>query len=286
VLDDAAAMVDSQIRYRARLIRDYRPAPMVLGNQDRLVQVFVNLLLNAAQALPEAERDHFIRLRTGEDEIGRVLIEVEDSGHGIATEDLGRVFDPFFTTKPIGEGTGLGLWVCHSIITGHRGTITAESRLGEGTTFRVVLPPAPPVVEAAPGEEDGAGLGALRGRVLVIDDDERVARALAILFEGSELTVLTSGRQALDRLLRDEEFDWIFCDLMMPDLSGMDVYEEIRRTGRGLESRFVFMTGGAFTPRAREFVARVPNACVAKPFHPRQVIAALRQRGTGKAGEP
>jgi two-component system, cell cycle sensor histidine kinase and response regulator CckA len=144
VLEAAVAMVAGQIQNRGTLVREFGPVPRVLGNHDRLVQVFVNLLLNAAQCLSDAEETaHFIRLRTGEDEDRCAVIEVEDSGPGIASEDLGRIFDPFFTTRPIGEGTGLGLWVCHSIVTSHRGTITVRSRPGQGTTFRVVLPAAP-----------------------------------------------------------------------------------------------------------------------------------------------
>jgi PAS domain S-box-containing protein len=276
VLDSAASMVDSAIRYRARLLRDYHEVPQILGNHDRLVQVFVNLLLNAAQAVGEGETSrNFIRIATRTDPEGRVVIEVTDSGEGIPVADLGQIFDPFFTTKPVGEGTGLGLWVCHSIVTGHGGSISVDSRRGEGTTFRVVLPAGMQTVESD-GDDDDVLVSLPSGSILIIDDDEQVAHSLAILFEGSELTVLTSGHEAVRRLKAGARFDWIFCDLMMPDLSGMDVYEQAHQAGLGLESRFVFMTGGIFTPRARDFVARVPNPCLSKPFHPRQVVAALR----------
>ncbi len=277
VLDAAASMVDSHIRYRARLLRDYQEVPQIFGNHDRLVQVFVNLLLNAAQAVGEGETSrNYIRLGTRADAEGRVVIEVEDSGGGIPVADLGQIFDPFFTTKPVGEGTGLGLWVCHSIVTGHGGSISVDSRRGEGTIFRVVFPAGSPLVDSDADREDEDLVAPPSGRILIIDDDEQVARSLAILFEGSDITVLTSGREAVEQLSAGARFDWIFCDLMMPDLSGMDVYEQARQAGLGLENRFIFMTGGIFTPRARDFVARVPNPCLSKPFHPREVVAALR----------
>ena len=116
------------------------------------------------------------------------------------------------------------------------------------------------------------------GRVLIIDDDRQVTASMAILFEGNDVQVVHSGREGLARLLGRDEYDWIFCDLMMRDLSGMDVYEEVRRARPGLEQRFVFMTGGAFTARAQAFVAEVKVPCLAKPFHPHQVVAALRRR--------
>ena len=276
LLDQAAAMVDSEIRYRARVIREYREVPMVLGSPDRLAQVFVNVLLNAAQAMPEGDAAaRFIRLRTDRDARGRVVVEIEDSGPGIAPEDLARIFDPFFTTKPVGVGTGLGLWICHSIITSYGGDISASSREGEGATFRIVLPAA---LEdsASPAAEDEVAFPERLGRVLVIDEDPQVTKALAILLDGADIAVATTAAQALERIER-EEFAWIFCDLMMPGVSGMDLYEKVRAAGRGIERRFVFMTGGAFTPRAREFVARVPNPCLSKPFHARQLAQILRQ---------
>ncbi len=111
------------------------------ANESRLCQVFLNLLLNAAQAIPEGEppERHEIAVRIRALEPGQVVVEVRDTGVGMTPEVLSRVFDPFFTTKPVGEGTGLGLSICHGIIESMGGTISAESKPGKGSTFRVVL---------------------------------------------------------------------------------------------------------------------------------------------------
>ncbi|HEX8439043.1 sensor histidine kinase [Archangium sp.] len=142
VLRSAAKMAAHEIRDRARLVEAWEDVPPIDGNSARLCQVFLNLLINAAQAIPpgQAER-HEIRLTTrqGEDP-GRLLVEVSDTGSGIPPEHLEHIFEPFFTTKPVGVGTGLGLSVCHSIITAHGGKISVESTPGQGTTFRVSLP--------------------------------------------------------------------------------------------------------------------------------------------------
>ncbi len=143
-LETAAGMVRAQIRHRARLVRSYRGATMVLGDNVRLGQVFVNLVVNAAQAIPEGnEEKHVITLRTYLDEQGLAVGEVEDSGSGIDPANLPRLFDPFFTTKPIGIGTGLGLSSAMGIISALGGTIDVESKLGIGTIVRVRLPHLP-----------------------------------------------------------------------------------------------------------------------------------------------
>ena len=284
ILDSAASMVEGQLRHRARLIREYRPSlPPVLGRQDRLGQVFLNLLLNAAQSVQEGgAANSVVYIRADLDAGGRVVVEVEDSGPGIPEDELNKIFDPLFTSKPVVVGTGFGLWVCHTIVASLGGELTARSRIGEGTAFRVVLPSAAvrsDSVERALDERAEESLQPLElGRVLIIDDDRQVTASMAILFEGNDVDVVHSGQEGLARLLSGEEYDWIFCDLMMRDVSGIDVYEQARQARPSLEQRFVFMTGGAFTQRAREFVAQVKCPCLAKPFHPHQVVAALKRR--------
>src|SRR5262249_37108056 len=148
---------------------------------------FLNILVNAAQALPVgAAADHTIRVRTfaqpaTDGREGEVTIEVTDSGPGIPKELVSRIFDPFFTTKPVGIGTGLGLWICQGIITSLGGQIEVESTPGSGATFRVRLPARPPGASAAeaPSSERVASNGR-RGRVLVIDDEVSIARSLSL----------------------------------------------------------------------------------------------------------
>ncbi len=143
VLDSSINIAWNEIRHRARLVKDYGDTPMVEGNESRLGQVFLNLLLNAAHAIPEGETErNEIRVSTRTDAAGRAVVEVRDSGMGIPTEIRERIFDPFFTTKPAGEGTGLGLWICSGILAALGGEVRVDSEIGRGSTFRVTLPPA------------------------------------------------------------------------------------------------------------------------------------------------
>jgi signal transduction histidine kinase/FixJ family two-component response regulator len=151
VLDWAANVANPQIRPRARLVKNYGKVPAVQGNETRLGQVFVNLLVNAAQAIPSGHPDAnqiTIGLRQDGD---RVVVDVQDTGGGIDPAHVERIFEPFFTTKPLGTGTGLGLPICRTIVTEHAGRLTVESSLGRGTTFHVSLPAAkgdaPPAID-------------------------------------------------------------------------------------------------------------------------------------------
>ncbi|ABF87556.1 sensory box sensor histidine kinase [Myxococcus xanthus DK 1622] len=142
VLESAITLARSELKLRAQLVRDYCEVPLVEGNEGRFGQVFLNLLINAAQAIPMGQTEqHEVRLslRSAGD---RVIIEVRDTGVGMPPEVRARIFDPFFTTKPVGEGTGLGLSICHGIVTGFGGDISVESEEGRGSTFRVSLPVA------------------------------------------------------------------------------------------------------------------------------------------------
>jgi signal transduction histidine kinase len=148
-LDAALKLVMNEIRYRARLIKNYTDPPLVMANEGRLGQVFLNLITNAVQAIPEGDaQTHELRVSATSDAAGDLVVELSDTGEGIPPHVLARIFEPYFSTKPVGQGTGLGLSISHSIIHSYDGTITVASEVGRGTTFRIVLPAARP--EQAP----------------------------------------------------------------------------------------------------------------------------------------
>ena len=278
ILDGAINMSFNEVRHRAQLVKDYRDVPLLEADEAQLAQVFVNLLINAAQAIPEGDVErNEIRVVTGTDAAGRATIEVRDTGRGISPDVLGRIFDPFFTTKPIGFGTGLGLSICHGIIAALGGEITVESTPGTGTVFRVVLPPAT-VAGAKPESTRGARVRpGKRGRLLVVDDDAMVGRALRRALKDHDVTVLSDAREARDLITAGQRYDLIFCDLMMPQMNGMDFHAELTRTMPGQAERIIFITGGAFTQGAMDFLDRIPNERLYKPFEPKS-LRALVQR--------
>ncbi len=302
-LDAAINVATSELSQRARVVRDYAEVPPVRGSESRLGQVFLNVLVNAAQALPEGQAErNFVRVSTRVGADGRVVVEITDTGPGIPQDVLARVFDPFFTTKAPGVGTGLGLSICHGIVTSLGGEIALESTVGRGTTVRVILPvsdaplpvkaprslPAPPQGHTPSVAPDGS----VRARVLIVDDEVAVARALERALKAHEVFTVASGAEALERCAR-EHFDLILCDLMMPDLTGMDVYERLKARAPEQAERMVFVTGGAFTQRAKEFVETVPNRKLSKPIDLKVLRELARERsergltqGSGGAKPP
>jgi PAS domain S-box-containing protein len=284
VLEYAIGIAASEIRHRARMVRDYGEIPLVVINESRLGQVILNILVNAAQAIPEGRAGtNEIHVRTTTDERGHVVIEIADTGVGIAPSLVGRVFDPFVTTKPVGEGTGLGLFISRAIVKQAGGEIVVQSELGEGTTVRITLPPAPSsssIPAHAPALVTTRPPPTPRRRLLVIDDEPALATMVrAMLSSAHDIVVADSGRDALARLSSDPGFDAVLCDLMMPDLSGMDLFEIVARALPELAPRFVFMTGGAFTPRAEDIYARFPDRCLEKPFEASALLALLDRLG-------
>ncbi len=278
VLEASINLSWNEIRQRARLEKDFGPVPRVLANEGRLGQVFVNLLVNAAQAIPEgaAERNR-IRVVTRTDVAGRAVIEVHDTGTGIAPEVLPRIFDAFFTTKPVGQGTGLGLGICQQIVRDLGGETGVESAPGAGAVFRVTLPADPEFREAAPARAEDVRAPRRRGRVLIVDDEPLIGRALGRSLAGShDVVAVTRAADAVERIARGERFDAILCDLMMPETSGMDLHAELLRNHPDLAERMVFITGGAFTPAAQDFLERVRNPRLDKPVDSGALEAILR----------
>ena len=286
ILESAIGVVWNQIKHRGRLVRQLRAVPMITADAARLGQVFLNLLVNATQAWSEDGLvDNVVRVRSGTDDKGRVVVEVEDNGVGIKSDDLSRIFDPFFTTKPVGVGTGLGLSISHRIITDYGGELTVDSTIGTGSTFRVTLQAAAadghpaPVRSTVPAPTRPP---AVPRRILIVDDDPLVAAALKRLLSGHSVTIATGGTRALEVLRQGDLFDLIFCDVMMPQITGMDVHREVEQEQPETASRFVFMTGGAFSPRAQDFLDRVDNPVVEKPFDPERIRSVVEE-GVGAA---
>jgi CheY-like chemotaxis protein len=250
---------------------------VVAGNESRLGQVFLNLIINASQSIRDgAAEENEIRVVTSRDAAGRAVIEIRDTGAGMSAEELARIFEPFFTTKPIGVGTGLGLAICRNIVASMGGEITVESERGKGSVFRVSLPGleaghlalAPPPAEPAPPR---------RARILVVDDDPLVARAIRrMLSREHEVTVETSSRQALQRIEAGGRFDLVLCDVMMPQMGGPALHAELGRIAPEQAARVVFITGGAFTAAASEYLQRSGSRTLEKPFTPEELRGLLR----------
>jgi signal transduction histidine kinase/ligand-binding sensor domain-containing protein/CheY-like chemotaxis protein len=280
VLDLAVSMADVQIRHRARRVKDYGAPPLVLGDDNQLGQVFLNLLVNAAQAIPEGHADqHEIRITTRKDERGYAVVAVSDTGEGIPPEVLSRIFEPFFTTKPVGVGTGLGLAICHSYIQAMGGDIRVHSQPGRGTTFEVVLPPAPKDALAEPPAEPvpTSPASGPRSRLMIIDHEPLLLTALSrTLVPEHEVVPFTNARQALARLRAGERFALILCDLMMPEMTAMELHETLLREAPELAERLVFLTGGAFSEAVRAFLDTTNLPWLEKPFEPEVLRARIR----------
>jgi signal transduction histidine kinase len=284
VIDRAVAMAWNQIRHRARLVKDYGATGAVHGDASALGQVFLNLLLNAAQAIHEGGAEHneivISTRRSGRE----VIVEIRDTGEGIASEVLPHVSEPFFTTKPVGLGTGLGLSICSQTVADHGGRLEIESPPAGGTKVRVHLPA--PDLEERGGEAraSGARQGGpaprplRRGRVLVIDDEPLIGRVVrTALSTEHDVEVVVHAAEGLAMLEKGMTFDLILCDLAMPEVSGPAVFEAISQRWPSLLPHLVFMTGGAFTPSLAAFLEKPSIQVLAKPFRVEDLRRVARE---------
>jgi PAS domain S-box-containing protein len=287
VIESCLRMAHNEIKHRAQLVTRFDDVPPVLGNRSRVSQVVLNLVINAAQAIPDGDAaGHEVGVTLTTAKNGQIAIEVTDTGAGIPDDLVSQIFDPFFTTKPIGEGTGLGLAICHGIVSSMKGEIAVEKRTPRGTTFRVLLPPFDgAALVPKPARADTPRPASERMRILVIDDEPNICRSLELMWKGvHEVHSATRAAAALSRLEGGERFDVILCDLMMPEMTGMKFYDALCESRPELAPRVVFLTGGAFTPASREFMERVQNRCLGKPFDLDALASTLREVGGFCAG--
>ncbi|HTA21525.1 MAG TPA: ATP-binding protein, partial [Polyangia bacterium] len=271
VLDFSIKMTAAELRRRAQVVTRFDEVPAVWAISGRLEQVFVNLLVNAAQAIaPGAVDGNQIRVvvRTIGDD---VAVEITDTGVGIPAANLERIFDPFFTTKPVGVGTGLGLSICHSIITAFGGDLTVESEEGKGSTFRVLLP--------STGRGEGGRAPTLQlpepARILVVDAEPTVAKAIRRVLAGHKVQTADGGVDAL-ALFAAHPFDLVLYDVETADLPPADMYQRLRELG--LERRLVLTMAGALGATLAKLVAEAGIPCVDKPFDAGEIDLLLATR--------
>ncbi len=287
VLESTLKLAWNELRHRVRIVKSFGGVPELLGDEGRLAQVFLNLILNASQAIPDG-RQGLLTISTAS-EGGKISICIEDDGIGIAPEDLPYVFDPFFVPQEGAPGwsrgpnqahdarAGLGLAICRNIVTALGGAISVVSKLDVGTRFTVTLQAAganeaPSVGNRARSRERVNS----RARILIIDDEPLLGQTLRFAFQDKhDVEVASSGREVLERLATDADYDLVLCDLMMPDVSGEHVYRAVSERTPSLLQRFVFMTGGAFTERAQEFLAHFAGRQLEKPFNIDEVESLL-----------
>ncbi len=275
---DLRAVVDSAHRMMAHLLVDRRmfmssvDRPVwARGDETKLCQVVLNLLVNAAEACEDAGAEATIVVSCQADE-DAVVLSIDDTGVGMSPSVRARIFDPFFTTKGRRQGTGLGLAITHRIVQQLGGSIAVESQLGEGSTFHVRIPASVP----PKGREEApraSGLVATRARVLIVDDEPGLADAFALAMTRHDVQTATSGVEAL-ACIDAGEFDIVVSDMSMPEMDGPGLHAALSEKDPELASRMLFVTGGAFTPQAHDFLRRMTGRVLYKPVSAR----ALRER--------
>lgn len=274
---------------------DLHPVPRVLGDEPRLVQALLNLLVNAAQAVKARQGASVVRVATRVDDDGRVVLAVHDDGIGVAEGHREKMGEPYFTTRASSGALGLGLFVTRGIVDAHGGHLEIESTPGQGTTvsmsFAGIEEPAPPApasdreaaqltldlepAQAPPPVPSIAGARAARPSVLIVDDEPLVSKLLgAILKTDWDVTLASDGVEALARL-GAKRYQAIACDLMMPGMSGIELGDMLARIDPDHRRRMVFLTGGAVTEDAECFLARPDVTYIVKPVTRAELLQAL-----------
>ncbi len=295
ILESAITMANKEIELRTSLVRHFQDVPLVCASPGRLGQVFLNLLMNAVQATPVGHRHNRSITLSIFKRNAHVVIAIKDQGAGISPENIDRIFDPFFTTKTLGEGMGLGLSICHSIITEQSGQLLVQSTPGSGSKFEVILPIAkrisdatsielpstPNPASAAPQQVRASTEMPRAERILIIDDEKAVTTMFMHILADHRVDCANDVNTALS-LCHDQDYDLIFCDLMMPDITGMEFYRRLLKKSPAMSADIVFMTGGAFTAEARAFLDASEHPCLQKPFRVADVRTILENRARAR----
>ena len=242
--------------------------PPVLVNREEIQQVLLNLLLNAEHAMKSAHGRGQLRVRTQATETG-VLAEVQDTGPGVAPAVARRIFEPFFSTKEVGQGTGLGLSIALGIVEAHGGTLTLVESGAPGACFRLALPAALAKQSSMQRPvSSGQVPRSMTGQRALIADDERSVRTLLqrlLTRRGFAVDLAVDGRDAAQMLERSQ-YDLVLCDVQMPNMGGLAVYEHLRRQQPDAADRFVFISGDILNDQLHKFTESSNVPLLSKPF--------------------
>jgi PAS domain S-box-containing protein len=254
---------------------DFQPAhdlPKTIVDPGQLQQVFLNLIQNAETEMKLAHGGGKLSIKT--EQIGNTIrISFKDSGPGIAKENLERIFNPFFTTREVGQGTGLGLSVCHGIIAEHKGMIWAESKLSRGATFFVELPIVTRIKQSTPPEpaiEEPKKV--TNAKILVLDDEPSIRQIVSRVLskEGHEVEAFGNAEDALERI-KSKRYNLILLDIKTPGIGGIKLYKQLQDIAASLPKRVVFITGDTMDKRSTDFLAKTKAPHIMKPFDTEQL---------------
>jgi signal transduction histidine kinase/ActR/RegA family two-component response regulator len=251
--------------------------PCAWGDPNQLEQVFLNLVVNAEDAISDVRRrPGTIHIKTSvEGESLQVI--VTDNGGGIHARDMARIFDPFFTTKEKHRGTGLGLSICAEIVKDHGGELYAWSTYGTGSTFTLELPVRREIVREEVQPARSSQNLCLRGKnVLVIDDEVHITELIfdVLARQGAHIDLANSGVEALDQIKKND-YDVIICDQRMPGVSGQRLYRLVESLNRELRHRFLFVTGDVVNAQTKRFFAQAGVQYIRKPFRIHELLDAV-----------
>jgi len=252
---------------KIELHSDLSDLPKVNGNESELCEVFMNLLLNAVDALPEGGS---IDLTTSMDKSGEwIAVSLADDGHGMDDDISRRIFEPFFSTKGVG-GSGLGLSVAYGIIQRHGGDITVKSKKGKGTQFTVHLPVPKKADLFKSVAAETSGRQVLPSRVLVVDDEQLIRSLLGDMLEsmGHSCKAAGSGSEGLELFAqasdRGEPFDLVITDLGMPEMSGWEVIDALKQSSPA--TPVALITGWGDQLSSEKMRESAVDTVIAKPF--------------------
>ena len=251
--------------------------PYAWGDPHQMEQVFLNLVVNAEDAIADVQRrPGAIHVKTFVD-AGRIHVTVTDNGSGIHARDMARIFDPFFTTKDKQRGTGLGLSICAEIVKDHGGELYAWSTYGTGSTFTLELPIRHEIEPEAVQPVRSSESLCLRGKqILVIDDEIHITELIfdVLARQGARIDLANNGLEALEQI-KKKNYDVIICDQRMPGVSGQRLYRLVESLNSELRHRFLFVTGDVVNTQTKRFFTQAGVQYIRKPFRIQELIDAI-----------